>query len=236
MRKFWRRIRWYASFAIIMTIMLVVASSPVRAAMPQFIGQPSANWSGYAAYGNTFRQVQGEITVPRVSCPTAGAEVLFWVGLDGDQANSHTVEQDGVGARCSSSHHPTISYFAWWEMYPGPLEQVNAGNFKIAPGNKIIASIKFQPTSDVFTLSLQNKSTDRVYSTAQQCASGYTCSKQSAEWITERYAINPLERTFRPLAAWTTNGSPCLLVTKRQRLLATQSCARFHILKKIRCT
>lgn len=62
----------------------------------------SVDWSGYAVTGATFNKVESQVTVPTVTCATAKSESLFWVGLDGYQSTSNTVEQIGVGATCTS--------------------------------------------------------------------------------------------------------------------------------------
>ena len=57
--------------------------------------------------------VSARVTLPHVSCNTAG-EVALWVGYDGLADN--TVEQDGVTASCSSAGSDP-KYQLWYELY-----------------------------------------------------------------------------------------------------------------------
>jgi hypothetical protein len=163
----------------------------------------SVNWSGYAATKHSFTKVQGDITVPTVTCTTAGAESLFWVGLDG--YSDSTVEQDGVGAKCVNG---APQYFAWWEMFNGAggttLHTVST--LSVKPGDKVAAIVTYNGGVQGFLLQLDNTSTSqKTFSTTQHCDTvAGACTRQSAEWIAENYT-GPDNRT--PLAKWGYNSS-----------------------------
>lgn len=164
------------------------------------------NWAGYVVTGKTYSKVQGDITVPAITCTASGAESLFWVGLDG--YNTKTTEQDGVGAKCVGT---TPSYFVWWEMYnpaTGSLHQVSTS---VKPGQKIDASVTYVAVKESngktvyeYDLQLDNASTNqKMLATDQPCPSGYSCGRSTAEWIAERY--NKGNNSFLPLGKWSYN-------------------------------
>src|SRR5487761_829325 len=93
----------------------------VRGLTQQF----SYNWSGYAddnTTGHTYRKVSGKWAEPAITCGKEDQIAVFWVGIDG--WNSSTVEQGGTLAQCFEG---TAHYYTWWEMYPGVLEVLQAG-------------------------------------------------------------------------------------------------------------
>lgn len=169
----------------------------------------SFNWSGYAATGQTFNRIQSTITVPTVTCTVPYAQSLFWVGLDGySAAANQTVEQDGVGAKCSSGQHPSVSYFGWWEMFQTnqstSLQMIPATAMSIHPGDRVIATVTYNPSSMRYTLRLNNVHTKQVFATTQYCT-GNVCARQSAEWVAERYML--AANTYTALAQWRTGSS-----------------------------
>jgi hypothetical protein len=145
----------------------------------------SNNWSGYVSTAKSGYQTQyitGTWNIPSVSCAgstlgTSGyAYASTWVGLDG-WTNS-TVEQDGIDGWCDSSGVP--QYAAWYEMYP--LAPVSFSG--VNPGDAITASVKYLG-GGVFNLVLTDVTQHSGFSVNQSCPSGSTCSKSSAEVITE---------------------------------------------------
>lgn len=164
----------------------------------------SFNWSGYVATGQTFNRVQSIITVPTVSCTVPGAQSLFWVGLDGYSTSANqTVEQDGVGAKCSGGKHPTLHYFGWWEMFQTnqstSLQPIPTSVIAIKPGDRVKAVVTYNPSNQGYTLQLNNLSTKQLFATTQYCT-GNACSRHSAEWIAERYML--ASNTYTALAKW----------------------------------
>lgn len=151
----------------------------VHSALPRFIHRTngaasSSNWSGYAAYNATFTDVRGSWIQPAAICNTAGAKYAsFWVGLDGYKSSS--VEQLGTDSDCANKNRPV--YYAWWEMYPNPSNQISG--FAVRPGDSITAEVSRVAT--VYTLSLKNNTTGQTFSTTRAS----TASNNSAEWVAE---------------------------------------------------
>jgi len=157
------------------------SAAPVifHSALPHFIHRAngatsSSNWSGYAAYNTTFTDVKGSWVQPAATCNTSGAKYAsFWVGLDGYKSNS--VEQLGTDSDCRSTNNPV--YYAWWEMYPNPSNQISG--FAVHPGDSMSAEVSRIGT--LYTLSLKNNTTGQSFSTTQAS----TAANSSAEWVAE---------------------------------------------------
>ncbi|HEY6274732.1 MAG TPA: G1 family glutamic endopeptidase [Streptosporangiaceae bacterium] len=149
----------------------------------------SGNWSGYVALpksgsSTTFTYVYAQYTVPSVNCsktPSEDAFAYHWVGLDG--WNSGTVEQDGVADFCVGN---TPSYEAWWETYPGGLNEV----FAVNPGDAIKSSVTYVSGTKKYTLKLTDETTGQSFNVSESCGST-TCDNSSAEVITEGYTSSP---------------------------------------------
>lgn len=152
-------------------------------------------WSGYAATGKIFTEVQGAIKVPKATCTQDVAQALFWVGLDGYQ--SATVEQAGIGVKCHGANLRTPSYFAWWEMYP--TNNVQTMPLKVVPGDLVASTVSYAGSK--FSMRVSNNTRHTSYTATAKCGSGQTCSRNSAEWIVERPLIN---KGYKPLAKWGT--------------------------------
>ena len=176
--------RRVALAAILMSLGIVAPGATSTAAtvvrpLPHFFHHgngtaSSTNWSGYAAYNTTFTEVEATWKQPTATCNTAGAKYAsFWVGLDGYKSSS--VEQLGTDSDCSSLNHPV--YYAWWEMYPNPSNQIS--NFPVSPGDTIFAKVSRVAT--VYTLFIQNVTTGKTFSTTQVA----TAANSSAEWVAE---------------------------------------------------
>jgi hypothetical protein len=164
----------------------------------------SVNWSGYVATGHTFTKVQGDITVPTVTCTVPNAQTFFWVGLDG--YNDSTLEQVGVGAECSGATHPTVSYFGWWEMVNGNsgdyIHKIATSQLHVAPGNRVAAIVAVKPGSNDFDLELDNTTVKQPI--VKLTEGGFATKHQTAEWIVERPKVNGQSSS---LARWTPNAS-----------------------------
>jgi len=147
----------------------------------------SSNWSGYAAVG-TYTSVSANWTEPTGTCSSNSRRTdeysAFWVGLDG--FSTDTVEQTGSEVDCDGT---TPSYYAWWEMYPGPSE-----NFRntVKPGDQFYGSVTYDGTvsssgrhhgtEEEYTLVLQDI-TQNWKQTLTEDISG--AENASAEAITE---------------------------------------------------
>ena len=79
----------------------------------------STNWSGYAGTTGTYTSVSASWTQPAGICSRGDQYAAFWVGLDG--YTSSTVEQTGSEVDCVGR---TAQYYAWYEMYPGPVGEL----------------------------------------------------------------------------------------------------------------
>jgi hypothetical protein len=144
--------------------------------------ETSANWSGYADTGHStangdFSNIAANWNVPEIpdsACPDGnyGFQLAaMWVGLDGD--GSGTVEQTGTTSQC---HNGSLSYYAWYEMYPsGPVtvESVN-------PGDHISAYVDY--TGSYWYLSIIDNTKANSYEELFSCSS---CDNYSAEVIAE---------------------------------------------------
>ena len=105
----------------------------------------SLDWAGYSATGTPINTVSGSWTQPAANCSSGKAtQSAFWVGIDGFAPTDTTVQQVGTDADCSkgSKKVPSkASYYAWFEMYPGPLVVLNTASFPVAPTDVLTASV-----------------------------------------------------------------------------------------------
>ena len=110
----------------------------------------STNWSGYAAHSRTYRSISASWVEPTGHCRGSGRKYSsFWVGLDGYNSNSKTVEQTGSEVDCVGS---SPRYFAWYEMYPAfPHNFSNT----VRPGDHFSGSVTYNGGSS-YTLVLQD--------------------------------------------------------------------------------
>ena len=143
----------------------------------------SGNWSGYAfnaPSGTTVSSVQGSWTVPAVnpSISASGAAYAgFWIGIDG--YSSSTVEQIGTD---SDVNDGVASYYAWYEMYPGPEIPIS---MTVQPGDTISASVEYL-SSGLYQLSITDSShPDDSFSQDVVRTPHTHPARSSAEWIAE---------------------------------------------------
>ncbi|MGO9079072.1 MAG: G1 family glutamic endopeptidase [Streptosporangiaceae bacterium] len=166
-----------------------IMNKKVTGAAPGGITQyTSGNWAGYAALtGNSttsFKSVTAQFEVPAVNCSKTGSGYSFayhWVGLDG--FSDSTVEQTGIADLCEAG---SPVYDAWWETYPGPITLTVSVN----PGDMIFASVTWNGSAYVMKETDVTQGTTLVNVT-EPCQSGSTCSRSSAEVITEGYPSSP---------------------------------------------
>ena len=135
----------------------------------------STNWSGYAAYGDTFKHVTGTWVQPTADCSGVKGRretiASFWAGLDG--YTSSTVEQTGVDAICVGA---TAHYVPWYEFYPAPAVTIP---HTVSPGDTLTADVSVSGGTVTTTL------TDSSGWSYQGQASAAGLALNSAEWITE---------------------------------------------------
>ena len=203
-----RSINLFLSMAMLATVsMPLIITGSASAAITH---DTRWNWSGYVATGHTFNKVQGDITVPAITCTVSGAHNLYWVGFDG--FNNPTIEQAGVGAKCGGSNGKTPSYYAWYEMYNDytgtSMHTLSSATVGVKPGNRIGVVVSY--VSGRYRIQIANTTThQKAFSTTVACASGagYTCTRNSAEWIAERYVKNSAASQFAPLAKFSHNST-----------------------------
>lgn len=125
--------------------------------------------------GATFSSVSGAWVEPKATCTGSTTSSAFWVGLGGDSETSNALEQIGTSTDCSATG--TASYTAWYELVPAasvPLE------LKIAPGNKLWASVGVNGTE--VTVTVKNLTRKTSFTKTLPMA---TPDVSSAEWIAE---------------------------------------------------
>jgi hypothetical protein len=149
----------------------------------------SHNWGGYAVHqsGVTFRAIKATFFVPFMNCavtPGSASPGNFsshWVGLDG--FSSHTVEQDGIEADCSSG---SAHYDAWHEVFPRAEQPVS---MKIRAGDSITASVRYSRSTRKYRLEVLDNTNGNHFTVHQKCA-GSACVRSSAEAISEAPSDN----------------------------------------------
>jgi len=143
----------------------------------------SRNWDGYLTYTSSestdFSTVAASWIQPTVTCEAKNAWTVFWIGLDG--WFNDTVEQGGTQAQCGTVGG-TPAYSMWWEMYPTNSIQTV---LVINPGDEITASVRFVAATSVFTIKVTDVTSGKSFTRREQCASGLTCDRSSADVITE---------------------------------------------------
>ena len=151
----------------------------------------STNWSGYnqgtLEQGNTlFDQVSGDWTVPAATQHTTGQDEFSstWVGIGGGCVDAGcnvvdtTLIQAGTEQDVDSAGR--ASYSAWFELIPAPSLTITS--LPVAAGDQIHVDIhEVVPNGNVWTITLQNLSTGKSFTTTVPYASTHA----TAEWIEE---------------------------------------------------
>lgn len=203
-----RRVSWLAAGGLLFGLLYgagpadrapgvhVAAAAASTRALGDLGATSSSNWSGYAAGGATFSDVVGSWTVPSVPCKGPVQYASVWVGMDGySTGDKSQVEQAGTDSDCLKVKVPkgkkTVTklvpvYFAWWEMYPGPVVTLPASSCPVSPGDVVTADVS--SSSGSFTLTLSDATA------GWQCASEPQSSSApaaSAEWVVEApFSVN----------------------------------------------
>ncbi|MGE5335988.1 MAG: G1 family glutamic endopeptidase [Nitrososphaerota archaeon] len=175
----------FAVGALFAIVALLVAAAPAAAGHrgPRRLGpvegrlhigrkeESSTNWSGYAAYGQTFTEARGSWVQPAANCTLKGRQfalAAFWIGLDG--YGNKTVEQTGTEADCEGTEP---IYYAWYELYPERLFLIEE---PVEPGDVLNAVVTQG------TLELEDETAGWT-ATEKFPTAGLEFS--SAEWIAE---------------------------------------------------
>lgn len=172
---------------------LAAAAVAAQTALAGAASAVSANWSGYAVTGTTFRSVSGSWVQPAASCTSSTATTTasaFWVGLGGDSSSSQALEQTGTEADCLADG--TVRYSAWYELVPASSVRVKLA---VAAGDRIAGSVRASGRS--VTVELRNLTTGASFRKTLSMAAPDT---SSAEWIAEAPATStPGGETILPL-------------------------------------
>ncbi len=154
------------------------------------IGYTSA--AGYVAETNAANpasgavtKVSGSWTVPTVS-GISGAQAAVWVGMDGYTAGSNTIEQ--IGTTGYVQPNGKVIYQAWYEMYPAGLVEITPAQLSISHGDKISASVTYDPptskTPGSISMMIMDNSTGKSFPVGPFTVSS-AIQRSSAEWVVE---------------------------------------------------
>jgi hypothetical protein len=145
--------------------------------------------SGFAVYANksvALRYVAASWNLPSLDATTcqAGSAAYHAVGLDGltptPNGSDGTIEQAGVGSVCDTGG--TVSYFAWYEMYPGTFQTLTG----VRPGDALSANVFYNASSRKYNLTLNDLTRGSyVHADGLSCPSGQVCKNATAEVLTE---------------------------------------------------
>ena len=92
--------------------------------------------------------------------------------------SSSTVEQIGTDSDCAKG---VPTYFAWWEFYPAKVYAISS--LTLTPGDVVSAEVKYNPSTDTYTASITDKTTNTPFSTTFD--NKHHSERSSAEWIAE---------------------------------------------------
>jgi hypothetical protein len=154
----------------------------------------SLNWAGYAVWGKrlTFTSVRATFFVPYVQCARTkrGTMSSHWVGFDGFERGSDSVEQAGIAADCSAAGK--ASYYAWYEMFPLPETRLSLA---VKAGDSVTAAVTYNTAKATFKLVVVDNSRGEQTSVVKKCPdvkigrSKLRCLRDSAEGISEAPAV-----------------------------------------------
>jgi hypothetical protein len=163
----------------------LVHHNPIQAAAALNLGWSSPNWSGYAVAGGPYASVTGTWRVPAVSRSPKATYSSSWVGIDG--FNNSSLIQTGTE---QDYYLGAAHYSAWWEILPARTITVALA---VHPGDTMAATITKSSTGGTWTITLDNRTTGRTFTTVQR----YAGPGASAEWIQEAPTVGD---TIAPLA------------------------------------
>lgn len=158
-------------------------------------------WAGYIASATEFKEVEGRVKIPEITCTNSEQTFGAWVGFDGWNG-SQTVEQAGITATCDDASAyakaPPINgvyYYAWAAMHgAGNYEDFD---FPVKPGDVIYSKASY--ADGQFTLTVKNETTGKSGTNTQRCvmsaadqqvSAAPNCPRTQAEWIVERPGSN----------------------------------------------
>lgn len=159
----------------------------------------ASNWSGYfatAPAGETFSDISATWVVPTVIAPASGKNYSAdWVGFDG--VYDSTVEQCGTSGDIASNG--AASYYAWYEFYNLPEEQIPLSTLTPHPGDTINAEVTYEPNQSsignyVYSFNVTDLTDNQSFVATETTASND--SRSSAEWIAEAPTVNGSQANF----------------------------------------
>jgi Peptidase A4 family len=154
----------------------------------------SLNWAGYAVWGKrlTFTSVRATFFVPYAQCARTKSGTLSsqWVGFDGFEGGSDSVEQAGIAADCSAAGK--ASYYAWYEMFPLPETRLKLA---VKAGDSVTAAVTYNAVQASFKLDVIDNTRGAQTSVLHKCpdvkvgGAKLRCLRDSAEGISETPAV-----------------------------------------------
>ena len=215
--KLWRRV--LGRVPKLQMIRAELAVDPVMSARKRPTGPDFApsGWGGIVVPTSSLGLTQpantvfAEWVVPEIlpvpGDPSSSLTVGFWVGLDGNDADSYELLQAGTAATITGNK---VSYWAWTEWfttkYKTPAVQVS--NFEIQPGDRVSFLVCAPETNHGF-VSMMNYRTQFATSVGVQApGTDITSVGQRAEWIVEGISADLpdfSEVTFTNITAGTQN-------------------------------
>jgi hypothetical protein len=110
---------------------------------PLIPSSTAPTWAGYVSQHPPDGPVATRVTLPSITCNTVG-DMSLWVGYDGYESDSNTVEQDGVSADCARVG-AAPKFHLWYELYKGtslnPFANIHeipiSTNVTLAPGDAV---------------------------------------------------------------------------------------------------
>jgi len=143
-------------------------------------GLQSTNWSGYALTGSAlgFHQVSASWTVPVPDCGSSATASATWAGIGGLLSSDPTLIQAGTEQDCNGG---SASYYAWWEGYPAPSEDIrSSGNYPVHGGDQVNVAID-STALVVWNISIHDLTAGWTYTNTTP----FVAVGESAEWIEE---------------------------------------------------
>jgi hypothetical protein len=140
----------------------------------------STNWSGYAVTGTPlgFSQVSATWTVPALDCSGgASTESATWAGIGGFVSTDTTLIQGGTEQDCDSGQ---AGYFAWFEAFPEPSEEISTASFPVHAGDQVTATIASSALL-IWNISIHDVTAGWTFNTSTP----FVVVAESAEWIEE---------------------------------------------------
>ena len=154
----------------------------------------SSNWFGYdqgtlEQGSKLFNSIGGQWTVPTATQHVSGeAEYSSdWIGIGGGCVDASCTVTDSTLIQTGteqdvSGYPPQASYYAWWEVIPGPAIEIST--MTINPGDQMSASIaQVVGDADVWTITIKDLTDGQSYTSPTTIPYGSTMD--TAEWIEE---------------------------------------------------